>query len=285
MGQFQGSRPLAAPYGLSCASWVPTLMDRSDKHREVEINLITSGTLRYWLGGAQAELQQDQAAVFWADVPHQITGFTPDCSYFVVTIPVSSFLQWNLPEDFVKAILHGRLLMYDFQDRIAFESERFGIWEQELANHAPDSQAIFQLEIRAWLLRLAARIPLEPVPSTNQHSRGAVLLAEQIAGFVTENATRPISVQTLSEHFSLHPNSVMRLFKRVFGCSLGQYITEVRIFHAQRLLATTDELIQVVALESGFNSMSRFNQAFRKTLGCSPRDYRNGSRQWSDKAD
>jgi AraC-like DNA-binding protein len=39
-------------------------------------------------------------------------------------------------------------------------------------------------------------------------------------------------------------------------------------------LATSDESIADVAFNSGFNSISRFNDAFRRACGCSPRDYR-----------
>ena len=47
-----------------------------------------------------------------------------------------------------------------------------------------------------------------------------------------------------------------------------------RVSHAQRLLATTDMKIVDVAFDSGFTSISRFNDAFRRACGCSPREYR-----------
>jgi AraC-like DNA-binding protein len=66
----------------------------------------------------------------------------------------------------------------------------------------------------------------------------------------------------------------MTLFKRAFGTTLLAYLTQHRISHAQRLLATTEEKILVAALDSGFNSLSRFNAAFKEACGCSPREYR-----------
>jgi AraC family transcriptional regulator, melibiose operon regulatory protein len=44
--------------------------------------------------------------------------------------------------------------------------------------------------------------------------------------------------------------------------------------HAQRLLVTTGEQIVNIALSSGFGSLSRFNEAFRQSFGCTPREYR-----------
>lgn len=66
----------------------------------------------------------------------------------------------------------------------------------------------------------------------------------------------------------------MRLFKRVFGTTLIDHLTHHRIFHAKRLLTTTDQKIVDVAFSSGFSSISRFNEAFRRACGCTPRAYR-----------
>jgi AraC-like DNA-binding protein len=40
------------------------------------------------------------------------------------------------------------------------------------------------------------------------------------------------------------------------------------------LLATTDQKIVDIAFQSGFNSISRFNEAFRRGCGCTPRAFR-----------
>ncbi|MHB0958716.1 MAG: helix-turn-helix domain-containing protein [Pirellulaceae bacterium] len=53
-----------------------------------------------------------------------------------------------------------------------------------------------------------------------------------------------------------------------------KYVTEHRLAHAQRLLVTTEELIVNIAFSSGFGSISRFNEAFRQSFGCTPRAYR-----------
>jgi AraC-like DNA-binding protein len=66
----------------------------------------------------------------------------------------------------------------------------------------------------------------------------------------------------------------MGLFKKAFGTTLIDYLTHHRVSHAQRLLATTNEKIVEVAFNSGFNSISRFNEAFRRACGCTPRAYR-----------
>lgn len=46
--------------------------------------------------------------------------------------------------------------------------------------------------------------------------------------------------------------------------SILESLTEHRLFHARRLLATSSLKILDIAQESGFGSLSRFNQAFTR---------------------
>jgi AraC-like DNA-binding protein len=70
----------------------------------------------------------------------------------------------------------------------------------------------------------------------------------------------------------------MSLFKKALGITLIDCVTQHRVSHAQRLLATTDEKIIEVALNSGFTSLSRFHEAFKRACGCTPKDYRKNHR-------
>jgi AraC family transcriptional regulator, melibiose operon regulatory protein len=97
---------------------------------------------------------------------------------------------------------------------------------------------------------------------------------EQMACFIAKNYTEPLTAEVIGKHVDLHPNYAMALFQRTFGTTLIKYVTQHRLSHAQRLLVTTGEQIVNVALDSGFGSLSRFNEAFRESFGCTPREYR-----------
>jgi AraC-like DNA-binding protein len=91
---------------------------------------------------------------------------------------------------------------------------------------------------------------------------------------IAQNYTEPLTIDDISREVGLHPNYAMGLFKKTFGTTLIDYLTRHRVSHAHRLLATTDDKIVDVAFSSGFSSISRFNEAFRRACGSSPRDYR-----------
>jgi AraC-like DNA-binding protein len=104
---------------------------------------------------------------------------------------------------------------------------------------------------------------------------GPLNKVEQIACFVAQHYTEPLRVGDICAAVGVDSDNAMTLSKKVFGMTLIKYLTHHRVAHAKRLLATTGDKIVDVAFESGFSSVSAFNEAFRRASGCSPREYRS----------
>lgn len=279
MARFDDSRRDFEPYGFTCVRWTPTRMRRPDRHNEVELNLLQTGSLTYVLGGRKVTVPAERLAVFWAAVPHQIVAAEGTADYFVATIPLAWFLQCGFPEHLVQPVLHGQMLFDTAAD--AGDVPRFTLWLRDLKADPVERQRPVFLEMEARLLRLGLSLgrkrggPVQPASTTKRAIRDPRLpKVEQMAAFIAIHYTEPLSIADVAEHVGLHPNHAMTLFKRTFGTTLLEYLTQHRISHAQRLLATTEEKILATALDSGFGSLSRFNAAFKAACGCSPREYR-----------
>jgi AraC-like DNA-binding protein len=276
---FDPNRPDFAPYGLTCVHWRPSPMRRPDHHNEVELNFLESGTVTYLLGGTKTVVEAGKLSVFWAAIPHQIIDFGNETAYYVATIPLQCFLQWRLPEKFVQPLMQGRLVSEPTADRAASDAQLFEHWEDDLLTNSAELERPVLLEMQARLIRLALNIPARP-KSRPKRDRIATLTdtglnkVEQMACFIAQNYTEKLTVQQIGEFVKLHPNYAMNLFQKTFGTTLINYLTQHRVSHAQRLLATTDQTVTEIAFQSGFLSISRFNDAFRRACGCSPRDYR-----------
>lgn len=279
MPTFDQTRKDFAPYGFSCVRWAPTLMPRPDRHNEVELNLLEQGSLTYLLGGQKVIIPARHLALFWAGIPHQIIGFESKAAYFVMTIPLVWFLQWRLPDGFVKAVLQGGLILETGAAWLAADRIHFQSWLEDVSAPSEERQRICLLEIEARLRRLALTMTPATPGERRKHAatilgQGGLSKAEQMASFIAEHYAEPITMDKIGHAVGLHPNYAMSVFQRAFGTTLGGYVTQHRLSHAQRLLVTTQDLILNVALNSGFGSLSRFNEAFRRAFNCTPRDYR-----------
>jgi AraC-like DNA-binding protein len=277
MARFDPSRPDFAPYGLTVERWTPTLMPRPDRHNEIELNLLERGSVTYLLGGAKVTVEAGRMSVFWAAIPHQIIHVGDETNYYVATVPLAWFLQWNLPARLAEPILHGRVACETRSNESRRDVETFGRWQRDLARPTQAKRRAVLLEIEARLLRMAMALPTERTssrPNTPSMESPALSKAEEIACFLARNYQRPLTAAEVGKAVRLHPNYAMNLFKKVFTITLTEYLIQHRLSHAQRLLATTGGKILSIAMESGFGSVSRFNDVFRKSFGCSPRAYR-----------
>lgn len=277
MISFDPNRPDFTPYGLTCVRWNPAPMLRPDHHNEVELNLLATGSLTYLLGGRKVRVQAGRLAVFWAAIPHQILECETQGEYFVATIPFAWFLQFKLPDEFVQTLLRGGLLSEPEAGRERADRGIFAQWETDLKRAGKGTHEIVMLEMQARLLRLAGAQPATEAGTVRRGvlPAGRLNKVEKMACFIAQRYTEPLTVEQIGAAAGLHPNYAMSLFKKTFGTTLIDYLTHHRISHAQRLLATTDKKIVEVGFSSGFNSISRFNEAFRRACGCSPRDYRH----------
>lgn len=75
---FDNNRPEFKPYGLTVEKWTPKLMSRPDRHNEIEINLLTGGSLTYLINDRKVVVKAERLAIFWALIPHQIIQFGDD---------------------------------------------------------------------------------------------------------------------------------------------------------------------------------------------------------------
>lgn len=284
MKSFDASRPDFSPYGLTCERWTQAPMARADRHNEIELNLLLEGSLTYLHGGDRVIVEAGSLAAFWAAIPHQILGPDVPCpaaEYFVATIPLAWFLQLPLPACFVQPILRGRFARERDATRFRQDVELFGRWAEDLNGPRAELRRASLLEIEARLVRLgwaaAAKEPERDSGPVEAHPRGEGELgkAEHMAWYIARNYAAPLSVEEIGREVGLHPGYAMTLFRKAFGMTLVTCINQHRLTHAQRLLTTTNQQILAIAFESGFGSLSRFNDAFRRAIGCTPRQYRS----------
>ena len=101
---------------------------------------------------------------------------------------------------------------------------------------------------------------------------------EQICAYLAANYQQKFSLTDVAARFYLSPYYLSRLFRRVTGQSIVDYINGRRIEAAQRLLETTDLNISAVAEQTGFASAAHFRRVFRETMGVGPLQYRKSNR-------
>ena len=258
-------------FGLACWEGRPLLMERSHCHHELELNYVSSGGIVYSFGGSHTRVVAGQVALFWAAMPHQIVVLEEPARFSWVTLPLALFLHWRLPSAFVSQVLHGRPVVVPGAE-VGAEIVQFQQWQADLASAQVEQQTIVILELEARLRRMA--LAHSGRGEDGGAASGARSKAEHMAQFIAAHYAEQLRVEQVATAVGLHPRYAMSVFRQAMGMSIGEYVTQYRVMHAQRLLATTTARVLDVALEAGFGSASRFYAAFKRACGCSPGAYR-----------
>lgn len=262
--------------GLGFRVWhqsAPGMMSRPHTHPDIEVNFLFRGGFSYLHGGSIIPVEAGRFTALWGGMPHQTAapGIVGDGIW--ITLPLAWFLQWQLPNAMGERLLAGEIVSSaaDPADRTLLER-----WLGDAESHDPARRRVMLLEMEARFHRLAL---ITPRPSRRHDTGDGVGQMARVTRFIARHYREPLTVQTIAEDAGLHAKYLMRVFKKQCGTSIWEYLTRLRVSHAQRLLITTDMKVLDVAMESGFSSVAPFYAAFAAhTRGLRPLDYRRQHR-------
>ncbi len=99
-------------------------------------------------------------------------------------------------------------------------------------------------------------------------------LIPRICAYVRQHFTADITAQTLCREFSCSRSYLSHAFKRETGKSIPEYLTDVRLAYAKRLLRYSAMNVTQIAFSTGFEDSNYFSTVFKKHEGLSPLSFR-----------
>lgn len=92
--------------------------------------------------------------------------------------------------------------------------------------------------------------------------------------YVNEHFSEEISLPEVASLAAMTPTAFSRFFKLRTGRTLSDYIIDIRLGYAARMLVDTSKNISEICFECGFNNQSNFNRIFKSKRGLTPSDFR-----------
>ena len=96
----------------------------------------------------------------------------------------------------------------------------------------------------------------------------------KVKDFINTHINDELRLEQLANLVSMTPTAFSRFFKLRTGKTLSEYIVDIRLGQAARLLVDTADSVSEICWNCGFNTLSNFNRLFRKRKGCSPTEFR-----------
>jgi AraC family transcriptional regulator len=119
-------------------------------------------------------------------------------------------------------------------------------------------------------------LALVGIAARDGHSstRGAPRWMSQAEEYLRSNFTRSVRVHSVAESVNVPPALLSRWFRRRHGCTIGEFVRELRVEHAARLLSSSRMPITAVALASGFVDHAHLTRTFRRLRQLTPSEFR-----------
>ena len=97
---------------------------------------------------------------------------------------------------------------------------------------------------------------------------------ELVKELIHSHLQEPLTLSALAKHVGMHPVYLAQAFRKVCGCTVGEYVRERRIEFACRELTNLNNTISEIAAAAGFFDQSHFTRTFKRLLGVTPGEFR-----------
>lgn len=95
---------------------------------------------------------------------------------------------------------------------------------------------------------------------------------------INEKFNEDISLGSVAAQLSVAPQYLSCVFRQNLGTRFSQYLTNIRLQYAAKLIMNTEKNITEICYEVGYGNFSHFLRSFKKQYGVSPREYRKAKR-------
>lgn len=95
-------------------------------------------------------------------------------------------------------------------------------------------------------------------------------IVSNAAKIINENSTTDITLECVANDLSISPQYLSYIFKQNLGINFSEYLTNIRLDNAAKLITETDKSITEICFEVGYRNFSHFSRSFKKKFGISP---------------
>ncbi len=143
---------------------------------------------------------------------------------------------------------------------------------KQLDTHTVYTRHEFEITISTFQLFFAYILPL--LNLRKRKDSDASGLTQCIMDYISQNSKRKLTLEIVSEELGISKYKISKVFTNQLQMNFNQYLNQLRINTAKKLLTSTDTSVTTICYESGFSAVRTFNTAFFQITGLSPKEYR-----------
>ena len=249
--------------------------DKLHQHQEIQISLIVRGEGTYLAGDGIGEFRAGDVFVLGENLPHVFRNDRAEEGVHMISL---FFTPSGFGENFFHLPELRPITPFFKQAELGF---RLSSRQAEASDHLlkmsqlPSLRRFLTFMELLHLLARTKKMPLSSVLNKKKYGEEEGKRMRDILEHTLANFDRQISLEQIASVASMTPNAFCRYFKQRTKKTYLNYLQEIRIANACKLLARNRELgVAEVAQRCGFNNLTNFNRQFKSLKGLTPSGYR-----------
>ncbi len=243
-------------------------MNKLESHPYYEIYFLQAGSRTIFTENNLYSIEKNSVVIIPPFTPHKTEGGPYErtniyISDGLLSPSVKTFLNENKAPDYF-------IINEEYLGTIN-ELFKHACQAETAANKITQEELLAFFNTIVFFLRKSQKILLKQLNIKNTKTDKLII---QIVTYIKENPTEKITVASLCKKFYLTESNLHKKFKSVINCTVGEYLSTVKMERAKELLYSTNKSIQEISEECGFSSQNYFALIFKQKCGVSPSGYR-----------
>jgi AraC-like DNA-binding protein/quercetin dioxygenase-like cupin family protein len=261
-------------HSFACRTYqTPNFETNWHKHEEVEIIVITEGQGTVMIGDYVGEYKVDDVFFIASNLPH---WFRKNNSKIIGSAVVAQFNKKIFGSEFLtnpELRMINNLLLKD--EGYKFETKIKSIIADKL-KALQDAKSYKRIELLLDILHNISITKQYKLLSQNfsSHTNHINPAIETIIDYSFKNYLEPITLNEVASIAKMSIPTFCRFFKKNIKKTYFEFLQEIRINHACKLLKNADQPIIEICYESGYNSWAHFSKQFKVVKKMTPSAYK-----------
>lgn len=247
-------------------------------HEEIEFIYLAKGIGTLFVGDCIQTIAENSCVLIGPNLPHYwlfdndyLNEFNPiDCIvvHFKPDFLGNDFFHLDETKSLQKLISNSRRAMY-----VEKCSSIFAYHFQTIHNESDILKITKLLESLYFFQKSCPEKLVSENYEVYHHSTDHKRMNDVI-NYIKNNYRDKVELDALADLAKMTKNSFCRYFKQRTGKTPIQFVSELRVSHACRLLKSSDMNLKEISFESGFNSFVNFHKIFKSVTHTSPKQYK-----------
>lgn len=249
-------------------------------HKEYELVLIDNNEGTRFIGDQVSNFKDGDLALLGPNIPHL---YRNNDAYYKKSSLTAKSIFMHFTDDFLGESFFNipeMRLVKRLLNRSSFGLDIFGKsngWVRQkmigMKNQAPSRRLLTMLDILEFL---STSKDIKPILSNGFTAKDSYDTdrIDIVLQFILENYSSDIYIEEIASKLNMSVPSFSRYFKHHTKKTFSNYVTEIRISHACRLLLEDNYNISEICYQSGFDTLSNYYRHFKKYVGIIPKEYK-----------